>query len=92
MEEEEVAVEDGLFVDTDDQEASAYLSPDASRRSKSDYYTVATSQISDQFQSISSHSYIDNLSLDGTDFTSDIHAAIDEGWIFPFILLGMNWI
>jgi len=81
MEEEEVAVEDGLFVDTDDQEASAYLSPDASRRSKSDYYTVATSQISDQFQSISSHSYIDNLSLDGTDFTSDIHAAIDEGYL-----------
>ena len=77
MNEEEVAVEDGLYIDTDDQEASAYASPEASRRSKSDYYTVATSQISDQFQSISSQN--DDLSLDGTDRTTEIHHALDEG-------------
>lgn len=78
MDEAEVAVEDGLYMDTDDQEASAYASPEASRRSKSDYYTVATSQISDQFQSISSQTY-DNLSLDDADFTTEIHHALDEG-------------
>lgn len=80
MDEAEVAVEDGLYMDTDDQEASAYASPEASRRSKSDYYTVATSQISDQFQSISSQTY-DNLSLDDADFTTEIHHALDEGYI-----------
>jgi len=78
MNEEEVAVEDGLYVDTDDQEVSVYVSPEASHRSKSDYYTVATSQISDQFQSLSSQT-CDNFSLDGTDFTTEIHHALDEG-------------
>ena len=78
---EEEPAEDSLYMDTDqeaDQEASAYLSPQMSIRSKSEYQTVNNSQNSEQFLSISSQIYDDN-SLDHFDVTSEIHEALDEG-------------
>jgi len=78
---EEEPAEDSLYMDTDqeaDQEASAYLSPQMSIRSKSEYQTVNNSQNSEQFLSISPQIYDDN-SLDHLDVTSEIHEALDEG-------------
>jgi hypothetical protein len=75
---EEEPAEDSLYMDTDDQEASAYLSPQMSIRSKSEYQTVTTSQNSEQFLSISSQICEDN-SFDHLDITSEIHEALDEG-------------
>lgn len=79
---EEEPADDSLCVDTDDQEAeaSAYLSPQMSLRSRSDYQTVPTSQNnSEQFHSISSQIYYDENSLDHLDITPELNEALDEG-------------
>ena len=78
---EEEPAEDSLHLDTDDQDVtsiSAYLSPDISQRSRSEYHTVTTSPSSQQFHSISSHDY-DQDSLEDIDITSEIPDALDEG-------------
>nr|QST14989.1 ABCC5 protein [Diaphanosoma celebensis] len=80
---EEEPAEDSLHLDTDDQDItsiSAYLSPDVSQRSRSEYHTVTTSPSSQPFHSISSHDY-DQDSLEDIDITSEIHDALDEGYV-----------
>ena len=74
--------EESLGEDTDDQEVSAYLSPEVSHRSKSEYHTV-TSASPDAFHSCMSQDNDETL-LDDIDLTSEIHDALDEGFVAWF--------